>query len=141
MIVRIAAAVAFAAIVALHAPAEAQSKTKAGAALLITGGILMAGAFDYKTDICPSGYSTHTYQDLPTQCVYVSYSPPYNSDVRDATTKATLKRRGLLWGGLGAAVGGVVLLLLPGNTGQAVSKAVNIKIDPERVQVGKTFGW
>ena len=45
----------------------------------------------------------HTYQDLPTQCVFVSSRPPYDTNVQDATTKAILKRRGLLWAGVGAS--------------------------------------
>ena len=129
------------AVVTLHAPAAAQSKTTLGTVLVIAGGGMMAGAFNYRSDVCPEGYSTHTYQDLPTQCLFASSIPPYDTDVREATTKATLKRQRLLWAGLGAAVGGVVLLLLPGETGQAASRAVDIQIAPDRVKLGKTFGW
>ena len=101
----------------------------------------MAGAFDYRADVCPDGYSTHTFHNRPTECLFVSSTPPFNTDVQEATTKATLKRQRLLWAGLGAAVGGVVLLLLPGETGQAAARAVDIQIAPDRVKLGKTFGW
>lgn len=134
-------AVAALAVVALHAPAEAQSKKTLGAVLAIAGGGMMAGAFDYRADVCPDGYSTHTFHNRPTECLFVSSTPPFNTDVQEATTKATLKRQRLLWAGLGAAVGGVVLLLLPGETGQAASRAVDVQIAPDRVKLGKTFSW
>ena len=95
--------------------------------------------FTNSPDQCPAGYSTHTADNLPTQCVFISYDPPYDSDIQEATTGVELSRRGLLWAGVGAMVGGVVLALIPG--GQAVSRAVDVQMSPGRVTVGRTFGF
>ena len=74
------------------APASAQqwSRTTTGIVTLSAGVGLVFAAFDFTFDVCPEGYSTHTYQNQPTQCLYVSPSPPFDTDVRDATTEATL---------------------------------------------------
>ena len=61
---------------------------------------MTALAFDYRGDQCPTGYSLHTYQDIPSQCVWISTVPPYDSDIRDATTAVTLKRKAMLWSGV-----------------------------------------
>lgn len=119
--------------------AEAQSRSTWGWITTAAGGGLIAAAFDYSPDQCPAGYSTHTADNLPTQCVFISYDPPYDSDIQEATTGVELSRRGLLWAGVGAMVGGVVLALIPG--GQAVSRAVDVQMSPGRVTVGRTFGF
>lgn len=139
----VAVAVVVVAVVSLTEtePATAQSRQVIGVTTVLVGAGLMAGAFDYRGDVCPAGYSTHRYQNLPTQCVFVSNRPPYNSDVQEATTKVRLKRRGMLWSGLGAVGVGVVLFMLPGDAGQAVSRTVDIRVAPDRVQFGKTFGF
>ena len=51
----------------------------------------------------------------------------------------SLARRGLLWAGVGAMVGGVVLAILPG--GNTVSRVVDVQVSPDRVTVGRTFGF
>ena len=119
--------------------AEAQSRSTWGWITAAAGGGLIAAAFDYSPDQCPAGYSRHTYDNLPTQCVFISYDPPYDSDIQEATTGVELSRRGLLWAGVGAMVGGVVLALIPG--GQAVSRTVDVQMSPGRVTVGRTFGF
>ena len=98
---------------------------------------LMAAAFDYRSDVCPSGYSTHTYQDLPTQCVRIDFGTG-DSDVREATTKATLKRKGMLWSGVGAIGLGTVVAMLPEG---APLETVSIDVAPDHIAASKTFGW
>lgn len=119
--------------------AEAQSRRTWGWITAAAGGGLIAAAFNYSPDQCPPGYSTHTYEGLPTQCVFVRTRPPYDTDVRDATTGVELARRGVLWAGVGAMVGGAVLAVLPG--GSAVSRTVDVQVSPNRVTVGRTFGF
>ena len=47
------------------APASAQqwSRTTTGAVTLSAGVGLVFAAFDFTFDVCPEGYSTHTYQN------------------------------------------------------------------------------
>lgn len=120
------------------APAAAQSRKTAGVVSLLAGAGLVAAAFDYRADVCPTGYSTHTYEDLPTQCSFVSAVPPYDTDVRNATTEATYKRPALAWAGVGAAGLGVVLLMLPDNP---VTRRLDVRVSPEQVSVRRKFGW
>ena len=119
--------------------AEAQSRRTWGWITAAAGGGLIAAAFNYSPDQCPPGYSTHTYDYGATQCVYISPTPPYDSDIREATTDVELARRGVLWAGVGAMIGGVVLAVLPG--GRSVSRVVDVQVSPDRVTIGRTFGF
>lgn len=119
-------------------PAAAQSRKMTGIVSLLAGAGLVIAAFDYESDICPEGYSRHTYQHQPTQCVYVSPDWPFDTDVRDATTDATFTRPKLAWAGIGAVGLGVVLLTLPDNR---VTRDLDVQVSPERVAVRRKFGW
>ncbi len=120
------------------APAAAQSRKTTGIVSLLAGAGLVIAAFDYETDICPEGYSRHTYQHQPTQCVYVSPDWPFDTDVRDATTEATFTRPKLAWAGIGAIGLGAVLLTLPDNP---ITQDLDVQVSPERVAVRRKFGW
>lgn len=110
----------------------ADAKLVAGITLLSAGSLMMVGAFSYDTS-CPPGYSTHTFQNLPTQCVYVGAS---GSDVRDIPTTATLERRGVLYGGIAVATAGAVALLMP----KRVKKiAPELTITPIGWKASRTF--
>lgn len=119
-------------------PAAAQSRKMTGIVSLLAGAGLVIAAFDYESDICPEGYSRHTYQHQPTQCVYVSPDWPFDTDVRDATTDATFTRPKLAWAGIGAVGLGAVLLTLPDNR---VTRDLDVQVSPERVAVRRKFGW
>ena len=67
---------------------------------------LVISAFDYETDICPEGYSRHTYPHQPTQCVYVSPDWPFDTNVRDATSEGTFTRPKLAWAGSARSASG-----------------------------------
>lgn len=133
---RIAAAAVLAGVLAAAQPAAAQSRGTMGVLTLVAGSGLIAAAFDYKRDVCPAGYTTHTYENEPTLCFFVS--PSGDSDTREADTKVRLKRRGLLWAGLGAVGAGAVLLLLPDNP---VTRNFDVEVSPERVAFGRTIDW
>ena len=120
------------------APAAAQSRKTTGIVSILAGAGLVIAAFDYETDICPEGYSRHTYQHQPTQCVYVSPDWPFNTDVRDASTDATFTRPKLAWAGIGAVGLGAVLLTLPDNR---VTRDLDVQVSPERVSIRRKFGW
>ena len=120
------------------APAAAQSRKTTGIVSILAGAGLVIAAFDYETDICPEGYSRHTYQHQPTQCVYVSPDWPFDTDVRDASTDATFTRPKLAWAGIGAVGLGAVLLTLPDNR---VTRDLDVQVSPERVAVRRKFGW
>lgn len=119
-------------------PAAAQSRKTTGIVSLLAGAGLVIASFDYETDICPEGYSKHTYQHQPTQCVFVSPDWPFDTDVRDATTDATFTRPKLAWAGIGAVGLGAVLLTLPDNR---VTRDLDVQVSPERVAVRRKFGW
>ncbi|MYH30118.1 MAG: hypothetical protein F4018_17825 [Acidobacteria bacterium] len=119
-------------------PAAAQSRKATGIVSILAGAGLVIAAFDYETDICPEGYSKHTYQHQPTQCVFVSPDWPFDTDVRDATTDATFTRPKLAWAGIGAVGLGAVLLTLPDNR---VTRDLDVQVSPERVAVRRKFGW
>ena len=119
-------------------PAEAQSRKTTGIVSILAGAGLVIAAFDYETDVCPEGYSTHTYQHQPTQCFYMNPMPPFDSDLRDATTEATFTRPKLAWAGVGAVGLGAVLLTLPDNR---VTRDLDVQVSPERVAVRRKFGW
>lgn len=125
-------------LLATAAPAAAQSRTTTGIVSLLAGAGLVVAAFDYQTGVCPEGYSRHTYQDRPTQCLYVSPRPPFDTDLRDATTSASFARPRLAWAGIGAAGLGAVLLTLPDNR---VTRDLHVQVSPERVAVRRKFGW
>ena len=119
-------------------PAAAQSRKTTGIVSILAGAGLVIAAFDYETDICPEGYSRHTYQHQSTQCVYVSPDWPFDTDVRDATTEATFTRPKMAWAGIGAVGIGAVLLTLPDNR---VTRDLDVQVSPERVAVRRRFGW
>ena len=132
------AAVCVLLLLSVAAPAAAQSRKTTGIVSILAGAGLVIAAFDYETDICPEGYSTHTYQHQPTQCVFVSPDWPFDTDIRDATTEATFTRPKLAWTGVGAVGLGVVLLTLPDNR---VTRNLDVQVSPERVAVRRKFGW
>ena len=120
--------------------ARAADKTTVGTSILLIGGAMTALAFDYRGDQCPTGYSLHTYQDIPSQCLFISTSPPYDTDIREATTAVTLKRKGMLWSGLGAMGLGAVIAMLPDDSPMA---DIDVGVDPARGgwRAMKTIGW
>ena len=118
---------------------HAAGKKTVGAVLTASGGAMMLLAFNYKGHQCPFGYSTHRFEGATTQCVFISSFPPFNSDVRDATTKATYERPGLMWGGLGVAATGIVLMMLPTRVAQVVD--VDVSVTPTGWRASKTFGF
>ena len=121
----------------LASPVEAQSRRATGVLVTLVGSGLVAAAFDYRGDVCPAGYTVHTYQNLPTQCVYIA--PNFSrTDVQEATTKVRLKRKGLLWSGVGAVGFGVVLAMLPAGS---PFETVSIDVAPDRLAASKTFGF
>ena len=124
-------------LLSVAAPAPAQSRKTTGIVSILAGAGLVIAAFDYETDICPEGYSRHTYQHQPTQCVYVS-ADSFDTDVRDASTEATFTRPKLAWAGIGAVGLGAVLLTLPDNR---VTRDLDVQVSPERVAVRRKFGW
>ena len=125
-------------LLATAASADAQSRKTTGIVSILAGAGLVVAAFDYETDICPDGYSKHTSQYQPTQCLYVSLDPPFDTDLRDATTDADFTRPKLAWAGIGAIGLGAVLLTLPDNR---VTRDLDVQVSPERVAVRREFGW
>ena len=115
-------------------PAAAQSRKVVGGLAALTGGILMLGAFDYY-ESCPSGYTKHTHDELPTECF--RYYLSGDTDTRKATQEADLERPGLLW--TGAAVTGFGLLLLFMPDSQVAT--VDIRAGPSGLRASKSFGW
>ena len=121
-------------------PVHAADKKKVvGAVLAGTGGALMFGAFDYHTS-CPAGYSTHTSENLPTQCVSISrygsdVSSPYGPDVRTESTIATYQRPALMFSGVSIAAAGIVLMLLP----TRVAKVADVTVTPTGWLASSTF--
>ncbi len=129
--------IACAAIVALLTPTlanAADKKNVTGALLLLGGAGSMALAFDYHSQ-CPSGYTTHTFQNLPTQCVYVDR---YGSDVIDQPTNINLSRKPMLWGGIGAVAAGVMVLAMPR---RAARQMPSIEITPNGWRATKAFSF
>ena len=116
---------------------HAAGKKTVGAILTISGGAMMLSAFNYEGDQCPSGYSINTFENIPTQCVFISLDPPFNSDTRDATTRITYERPGLMWSGLGVATMGIVLMLLPTRT----AEGIDVSVTPTGWLASKTFGF
>ena len=125
-------------LLATAASADAQSRKTTGIVSILAGAGLVVAAFHYETDICPDGYSKHTSQYQPTQCLYVSLDPPFDTDLRDATTDADFTRPKLAWAGIGAIGLGAVLLTLPDNR---VTRDLDVQVSPERVAVRREFGW
>ena len=132
-------AIVFVLLAVLVVPVQvhAAGKKTVGAILTISGGAMMLSAFNYEGDQCPPGYSTHTFENMPTQCVFLSWSPPFNSDTQDATTKITYERPRLMWSGLGVATMGIVLMLLPTRT----AEGVDVSVTPTGWLASKTFGF
>ena len=138
MTARIAtAALAAALVFGGAADVQAADKRTVGGSILAVGGVLTALAFDYRGDQCPEGYTLHTYDNLPSQCSYFSET---RSDITDATTAVTLKRKGMLWSGLGAMGLGAVIALLPDDSPMA---DIDVGVDPARGgwRATKTIGW
>jgi hypothetical protein len=132
------AAVCVLVLLSAAAPAAAQSRKTTGIVSILAGAGLVIAAFDYETDVCPEGYSKHTYQHQPTQCFYTNPVPPFDTDLRDATTEADFTRPKLAWVGIGAVGLGAVLLTLPDNR---VTRDLDVQVSPERVAVRRKFGW
>ena len=132
-------AIVFVLLTVLVVPVQvhAAGKKTVGAILTASGGVMMLSAFNYEGDQCPSGYSTNRFENLPTQCSFISSLPPFDSDVRDATTKVTYERPSLMWSGLGVATMGIVLMLLP----TRAAEGVDVSVTPAGWLASKTFGF
>lgn len=117
------------------APAAAQdlsTRKVTGLWLIVGGSVGTIGAFNFG---CPSGYTTHTFENYETLCVYVDRYG--NSDVR--TQGATsFARPWVAYAAAGTVGVGVVLLMLPDKV-QKVSKDVAIEVRPKGWFVRKTF--
>ena len=132
---RLSTAIVLVALLLIPVPADAaDGKKKAGVILTVAGSALMLGAFNWGTS-CPPGYSTHTFQGLPTQCVKIY--PNGDSDVREASTTAAYSRPAMMWSGVGAAGVGIVLLLLPKKVAQVVK--VDVSVTPKGWLASRTF--
>jgi len=129
---RIAAAVLVAALIA-PAPARAETINKVGGWMVVGGIVMVITAFDYHTDVCPPGYSTHTFQNGATQCVLIYRG---GSDVREASTEVTYKRPTELKVGLAAIAGGLLLATLPK---PAQKVAPSVSVTPHGWRVSKTI--
>lgn len=113
-------------------PARAADRDILGLILVGAGGGLIAAAFNYEGDQCPPGYTVHTFESDSTLCHRFTSS---GSDTKEATVKTTFERPGLLWGGLGAAAAGVVLMLLP----EGQEPVVDVSLTPDGWRASKTF--
>ena len=122
-------------VAVLVAPVQvhAAGKKKVGAILTLSGSVLMLSAFNYSQS-CPSGYSTHTFQGLPTECVYISAN---GSDVQQPPVSVSYQRPALMWSGVGAATTGIVLMLLP----TRAAKVVDVSVTPKGWLASTTFGF
>ena len=120
-------------IVSLSVSAFAEKKTTAGVLLVVAGSASMLGAFNWR-ESCPAGYTTHTFEGLQTQCVYLSST---GSDVRAASPKITYKRPAMMYAGAGVVAGGIVLLLLP----KRATQGVTLSIAPQGLRVSKTIDF
>ncbi|MGE0445647.1 MAG: hypothetical protein AB7P99_10500 [Vicinamibacterales bacterium] len=118
----------------LPSTAFAAGRKTVGASLLIGGVGLGAAAFNWRKS-CPDGYSTHTFEGLETQCVYLHQ---FGSDVRTAETRVKFKRPGLAWAGGAAALTGIVRLLIPN---RPASPSITFSITPTGVRATKTIGF
>ena len=125
------------AVLVVPVPVDAAGKKTVGAILTASGGVMMLSAFNYEGDQCPPGYSTNRFENLPTQCSFISSLPPFDSDVRDATTKVTYERPNLMWSGLGVATRGIVLMLLP----TRAAEGVDVSVTTAGWLASKTFGF
>lgn len=108
--------------------AAADGKRVAGWLAIAGGAGMMAASFDYHDARCRAGYTTHrfTYDDptgygKKTDTICVSTSR-FGSDTYEADGTVSFERPGLMWGGVGAMVGGAVLLALP----KQVSRGVQV---------------
>jgi len=104
----------------------ADEKKVAGGLLLLSGGVLMASAFNYH-QTCESGFDSYYVEDT-NYCIG-------RSGVHQAPTSANLKRPILLKVGVGTAAAGTVVLLLPK---RARKVAPSISFAPSGWLVSKT---
>ena len=136
---RILALIVVVALLIPTVPLQAADGRKVAGVLLVVGGIgTMFGAFSYHK-YCPDGYSTHTFQGLPTECVFINFRTG-DSDVRRASPTVTLRRPPMLYAGAGAVVGGIVLLSLP-KRAKKVTRDLDISVSPRGVLASKTITW
>jgi hypothetical protein len=121
----------------------ADKKKVTGVVLILAGGGLAAGAFNYETS-CPSGYTTHTIRTNEvndTTCVWIGQT---GSDVTDPTTSATFARPGMLYSGIASAAVGTVLLLLPKKAQKAVQRGtqgLNLTVTPAGWRLTKRLAF
>lgn len=108
-------------------PASAGQRKWVGAGVVVAGAGLAAAAFNYREQ-CPPGYTSHRFQGMSTQCVYLSRA---GSDVRTASTAATFARPPLAWAGGAVAAAGVILLLWPS------SPPVTVSVSPRGVSASR----
>ena len=119
-------------LLGLSTTAHAADGKKVSGGLLILGGATsMALAFDYHAQ-CPNGYSTHQFQGLKTQCVYIGNN---FSDVIDQPTNVNYKRPKMMYGGIAGVGIGVVLLAMPARVQR---HAPSVTLTPAGWQASKT---
>ena len=137
---------AFALLVAvlLAVPASAQirvrstARTTAGIVAAVVGTGLIVGAFNYRRD-CDEGYRSRYQDGYPN---YSSFDYCTTFSERESFTKETpitvnLRRPPLLYTGLAALTGGLLLATIWSHVDAPLS--VTIDARPGRVRVSKTF--
>jgi hypothetical protein len=118
--------------VAMPSAAHAGLSRQATGGLMLLGGTTMIfGAFNWSAS-CPSGYTTHRFEGLETQCVYIDR---YGSDVRGEDVNVEMGREWMLPAGIGTAIGGLVLMTLPK---KAKKVAPSISLTPGGWKATKT---
>ena len=126
-------------IVILMAPAPAAAQTKAlGWTSVVAGGALIAGAFNYTRDC--DGYRSR-YEGGVREGFYV-YDVCTTVEGRMTTTKdtpwdITLARTPLLYAGVAAITGGILMATVWAD----VPASPSVEMGPGHVRISKTVGW
>ena len=121
-------------------PAEAQSRWAVGWWTVAAGGTMTALAFNYRRD-CDGRDQYRTtfdhgfYYGTSDYCTTISGGHVHTEHT---PISARLARPGMLWTGIAAIGGGLVLALWPS---APVARVLPISAVPGRVTVGRTFGF
>ena len=122
-------------------PAEAQSRRAVGWWTVAAGGAMTALAFNYRRDRDGRDQYRTTFDHgfrYGTSDYCTTYYDDGHVHTEHTPISVRLARPGMLWTGIGAIGGGLVLALWPS---APVARDLEISAAPGRVTVGRTFGF
>lgn len=116
------------------AHADPTKRQWVGTFTILAGSMLMLASVE-DTSSCPAGYTTHYFDDIPTQCSYLGRT---YTNVTEQELSLGIAHPKMFAAGIGTVLGGILILTLPK---KAKKYAPSISASPQGVTLSKTVSF